>query len=109
MMMLGQVIYRREVDDAVMLYAGEVDGWDMARIAVGGREFEPHTLFALLARGGWEPTSAVPVEQDDEVVKHLQGTEFDHDQQRHAGGASKCSCHRGPCQHREGDGHDIPV
>ena len=83
MMLLGQVIYRRKADDAVMLYAGEVDGWDMARIVTEGREFEPNTLFALLARGGWEPTSAVPVEQDDEVVKHFQGTEHDHDQSTH--------------------------
>lgn len=89
MMLLGQVIYRREADDAVMLYEGEVDGWEMARVVAGGREFEPHTLFALLARGGWEPTSGVPVEPDeDTVVKHFQGTENDHDQQSHAGSTS---------------------
>lgn len=87
-MIRGHVIYRRKVDDAFMVYDGEVDGWDMAHIVAGGQEFESHTLFALLARGGWEPTPAVPLEQDEEVAKHLQGTEFDHDQSTHAPGQS---------------------
>lgn len=88
-MRLGEVIYRREADGAMMLYAGERDGWEMARVVVDGEEFEPHTLFALLARGGWEPTSAVPLEDDEEVVKHLAGTAFDHDQSSHGGGRGK--------------------
>ena len=95
-MRVGDVLYTRS-DGAVLVYDGERDDFEIGHIEIGEQSYEPMPIFSLLNRGYWEPTGVMAGllsnedENVDDVVKHLAGTEFDHDQSAHARGGKGAS------------------